>query len=124
MQTLREVKTEMYQNMKDRFNDFLSEEERYIVDNLKSDIDESWKDITYTEDEACDIVCQSLDWMYLTDTENACWEAWYIRGYEVALNELMNHFKSINMCDEAMNKDSKIFTSIKLEDMINNLLTN
>lgn len=92
MQTLKEVKIEMYNNMKDRYNDFLSEEERYIVDNLKSDIDESWKDITYTEDEACDIVCQSLDWICsMTDVENTCWEAWYIRWYEVALQWLQNN---------------------------------
>lgn len=88
MQTLIEVKKEMYENMKNRYNDFLSEEERYIVENLKSEFD--WKNdiVIYTEDQACDIVCQSLDWLCMTDTENACWEAWYIRWYEVALKEL------------------------------------
>jgi hypothetical protein len=93
MQTLKDVKREMYENMKNRYNDFLSEEERYIVKNLES-IDEClldwnnttsemkqvWYDkdyekfekdffdhnpdskiIKYTEDEACNIVSQSLD---------------------------------------------------------------
>lgn len=91
MQTLKDVKKEMYQNMKDRYNDLLWEEERHIVETLTSDINESWKDITYTEDEACDIVCQSLDWIDATDTENAFWEAWYIRWYEVALQWLQNN---------------------------------
>lgn len=91
MQTLKNVKIEMYNNIKDRYNDFLWEEERHIVNTLTSDIDESWKDITYTKDEACDIICQSLDWIQMSDTENACWEAWYIRWYEVALKWLQNN---------------------------------
>lgn len=156
MQTLKDVKIEMFQNMKDRWNDFLSEEEKYIVEHLES-VDkclEDWdntesnmkkvrypkwyeqfqkeyydkypndKVIKYTEDEACDIVCQSLDWIDSSDTESAMWEAWYIRWYEVALIELMNHFKYINLADEAMHEESKIFTSKKLETMFNNLLIN
>ena len=90
MKTLKEIKKEMYDNMKDRYNDFLWEEERYIVEHLASDIETSWSLYTYTEDEACDIVCQSLDWLCnMTDVENTCWEAWYIRWYEVALRELL-----------------------------------
>lgn len=74
MQTIIEVKREMYDNMKHRYNDFLSGEERYIVDILKSEDQTS----LYTEAEACDIVCQSLDWLCMTDTENACWESWWM----------------------------------------------
>ena len=88
MQTLKDVKREMYENMKNRYNDFLSEEERYIVENLHSVEDPDYDTIQYTEDEACNLVCQSLDWLCMNDTENACWEAWYIRWYEVALKEL------------------------------------
>ena len=40
--TLKEVKKEMYENMKNRYNDFLWDEERYIVENLESVEDESW----------------------------------------------------------------------------------
>jgi len=144
MQTLKDVKREMYENMKNRYNDFLSEEERYIVEHLES-VDECLEDwnntssemkqvrydndyekfekdflnknpdskiIKYTEDKACDIVCQSLDWMwYITDTENACWEAWYIRWYEVALKEILHEIESSN---------NKLITA----DKINYLLTN
>ena len=93
MQTLKDIKIEMYDNMKHRYNDFLWDEERYIVENLESEENSNWVTFKYTEDEACDIICQSLDWLCMTDTENACWEAWYIRWYEVALKELQNEIK-------------------------------
>ena len=110
MQTFKYVKKEMYEHMKDRCNDFLSEEERYIVEHLESVEDESWI-IKYTEDKACDIVCQSLDWLCMTDAENACLEAWYIRWYEVALKEILHEIESSN---------NKLITA----DRINYLLTN
>jgi hypothetical protein len=58
------------------------------------------------------------------EEENKTWESWYIKWYEIAIIELMNYFKSINLYDEAMHKKSKIFTSDKLETMLNNLLIN
>ena len=108
--TLKEVKKEMYENMKNRYNDFLWDEERYIVENLESVEDESWI-IKYTEAEACNIVCQTLDWICMTDTENASWEAWYIRWYEVALKEILHEIESSN---------NKLITA----NRINYLLTN
>ena len=91
MKKLKDVKKEMYEHMKDRCNDFLSEEERYIVEHLVSFVNvATWSPTKYTEDEACDIACQWLDWICsMTDVENTCWEAWYIRWYEVALRELL-----------------------------------
>lgn len=104
MQTLKEVKIEMYENMKDRYNDFLWEEERYIVENLKSEEDTDKPIVVYTEDVACDIVCQSLDWLCMTDTENACWEAWYIRWYEVVLRNLIDlDIKNISDLKDQLN---------------------
>lgn len=126
MKKLKEVKKEMYDNIKDRSNWFLSEEERYIVENLKSCIyQDNELPTIYTEEQAFDIVCQWLDWIDATDLENAFWESWYIRWYEVALHELMNHFKAINISWEINNIEytSKVFTSNKLEEMLNNLLT-
>lgn len=91
--TLKDVKKEMYEHMKDRCNDFLSEEERYIVEHLVSFVNvATWSHTKYTEDVACDIVCQWLDWICsMTDVENTCWEAWYIRWYEVALQWLQKN---------------------------------
>ena len=94
MQTLSQVKQEMYQNLKDRYNDFLSEEERYIVENLHSVEDPEYDTVQYTEDKAADIVFQCLDWIDATDTENAFWEAWYVRWYEVALRELLHSLQT------------------------------
>lgn len=112
MQTLKEVKIEMYDNMKNRYNGFLSEEERYIVENLKSCIYQNNELHTiYTEEQACDVICQSLDWIDTSDIESAMWEAWYIRWYEVALIELKNdlqhnydnHTENINDVIEWLN---------------------
>ena len=88
MQTLKQVKTEMYNNMKDRWNDFLEEEERYIRENLKSDPNISWSQSKYNEAEALSIACESLEWDTKTDKEELNWESWYARWYEVALEEL------------------------------------
>lgn len=102
MQTLKQVKTEMYNNMKDRWNDFLEDEEKYIVDFLKSDPNLSWSQSIYNEAEAFDIACESLEWDNKTDKEELNWEAWYARWYEVALKELLykldneDEFESVN----------------------------
>lgn len=123
MRTLKNINTEMYDNIKDRTS-FLSDDEQYIVENLKSPVEDS-NDISipYDKETAFKIVRDHCDWIDTSDTENALWCSWYSSWYEEALIDLVNHFRSINICDEAMNKDSKTFTSIKLEDMINNLLT-
>ena len=47
----------------------------------------------------------------MTDTENASWEAWYIRWYEVALKEILHEIESSN---------NKLITA----NRINYLLTN
>ena len=101
MKTLKDVKKGVYNNMKDRANLFLSDEERYIVDNLVSEVNCNWVSFEYTEDEACDIVCQSLDWIDSSDTESAMWEAWYIRWYEVALNQLILKYKDTIQYDSS-----------------------
>ena len=122
MRTLKDVNTEMYELIKDRTS-FLTSDEEYIVDNLKSSvIDDNEISISYDKATAFKVVQESCDWIDTTDTENALWCAWYSSWYEEALRELVDHFRSINICDEAMNKDSKTFTSIKLEEMIFNLL--
>jgi hypothetical protein len=47
----------------------------------------------------------------MTDTENACWETWYIRWYEVALREVLNEIKSSN---------NRLITAGKIEYLLNN----
>ena len=123
MQTLKQVKQEMYQNIKDR-TDFLSDDEKYIVENLKSPVEDSNDiSISYTEDEAFKVVKDHVDWIDTSDTENALWCAWYSSWYEEALIELVNHFRAMNICDEWW-LPWKIFTSNDLEEMFNNLLKN
>ena len=90
MQTLKQVKIEMYDNTKDRWNDFLWDEERYIVENLTSDPNLSWSISKYNEAEAFSIACESLEWDTKTDKEELNWEAWYVRWYDVALKEFRN----------------------------------
>ena len=95
MQALKEVKKEMYDNMKDRSNWFLSEEEIYIVENLKSCVyQDNELPTIYTWEQAFDIVCQWLDWIDATDLENAFWESWYVRWYEVALKEFKHSLET------------------------------
>ena len=88
MRTLKDVNTEMYELIKDRTS-FLTSDEEYIVDNLKSPvIDDNEISISYTEDEAFKVVQQYCDWIDTTDIENALWCAWYSYWYEEALKEL------------------------------------
>lgn len=56
------------------------------------------------------------------EEENILWEAWYVRWYEVALIWLLNYFKAINIASEW--EYYPTYTTDKLEEMINNLLTN
>ena len=121
MRTLKDVNTEMYEIIKDRTS-FLTSDEEYIVDNLKSPvIDDNEISISYDKATAFKVVQQSCDWINTTETENALWCAWYSSWYEEALNEILNHFKALNICEESWLK-WKVFTSNELEEMIFNLL--
>ena len=112
MRTLKDVNIEMYENISWRMNEFLSESEQYIVDQLQSEPDwENDEIITYTEDEAFKVVQQSCDWIDTTDTENALWCAWYSSWYEAALKEIKDEIESSN---------NKLITA----DAIKYLLTN
>lgn len=124
MQTLKEIKESLYEDISNRYLDFLWDEEKYILENLQSE--ENWTKFNWTKTEAVNIVFQALDGYQMNWNENTIWVAWYVRWYEVALQELMNHFKAINISWEINNIEytSKIFTSNKLEEMLNNLLTN
>ena len=111
MRTLKDVNTEMYELIKDRTS-FLTSDEEYIVDNLKSPvIDDNEISLSYDKATAFKIVQQSLDWISTTDTENALWCAWYSSWYEEALKEILNEIESSN---------NKLITA----DRINYLLTN
>lgn len=109
MQTLKQVKTEMYNNMKDRWNDFLEDEEKYIVEFLKSDPNLSWSQSTYNEAEVFEIACESLEWDTKTDKEELNWESWYARWYEVVLKELLykinteDELESVNEIKNTLN---------------------
>ena len=123
MRKLKDVNTEMYELIKDRTS-FLTSDEEYIVDNLKSPvIDDNEISISYDEATAFKVVQQACDWIDTNDTENALWCAWYSSWYEAALLEIVNHFKALNICDEWW-LSWKVFTSNDLEKMFNNLLTN
>lgn len=112
MQTLRELKKDMYENIKYQWNDFLSDEEKYIVENLEScTYQDNEIPIIYTEDEAANIVCQSLDWLFMNDTEKACWYVWYIRWYENALQWVLSKIESSN---------NKLITYWDIEYLLNN----
>ena len=88
MRRLKDVNTEMYELIKDRTS-FLTSDEEYIVDNLKSPITQD-NEISLSYDKATvfKIVKESCDWIDTTDTENALWCAWYSSWYEEALKEL------------------------------------
>lgn len=80
----------MYEFIKDRTS-FLTSDEEYIVDNLKSPvIDYNEISISYDKATAFKVVQQACDWIDTTDTENALWCAWYSSWYEAALKELKN----------------------------------
>ena len=117
MQTLKQVKTEMYNNMKDRWNDFLEDEEKYIVDFLKSDTNLSWSQYIYNKAEAFDIACESLEWIIKTDKEKLNWEAWYVKWYEEALKELASCHEDILEYDVSL-KAKQIFE--RLQRLLNN----
>lgn len=90
MQTLKEVREQFYDDyLINRNNFYLSYEWKNIIDNLK------WEDWTiYNKSTAAKIAYEFLDWIDATETENAFWESWYIRWYEVALKELQNEIKT------------------------------
>ena len=92
MRTLKDVNTEMYEFIKDRTS-FLTSDEEYIVDNLKSPvIDDNEISISYDKATAFKVVQQACDWIDTTDTENALWCAWYSYWYEVALKEFRDKY--------------------------------
>lgn len=78
---------------------FLEDEEKYIVEFLKSDPNLSWSQSIYNEAEAFDIACEFLEWDNKTDKEELNWEAWYTRWYEVALKELKEHISCSEVID-------------------------
>jgi hypothetical protein len=115
METLKQIKEWFYEDISNRYLDFLWDEERDIIETLHSDSDESMSFIEYTKDEAVDIAFQALDWYQMNGNENTIWEAWYVRWYEVALKDILNDLTNIAMFDE-MKSDKDI------ENYINNLL--
>ena len=117
MQTLKQVKIEMYNNMKDRWNDFLEDEEKYIVEFLKSDPNLSWSQSIYNEAEAFNIACESLEWDNKTDKEELNWEAWYARWYELALKELASYYEDCIQY-EAQFRAKQVFE--KIQYLLNN----
>lgn len=62
---------------------------------------------------------QTSDTDYYWSTQ---YDLWFLAWYESALNEIINHFTSINICDEWLNQPSKTFKSTQLEDMFRNLI--
>jgi hypothetical protein len=117
MQTLKEIKEWFYEDISNRYLDFLWEEEKYIVDTLTSDVNESWEYIAYTKDVVVDIVFQALDWYQMNANENTIWESWYVRWYEIALQDILSDLTNIAIFDE-------IKSDKDIETYIRNLLNN
>jgi hypothetical protein len=90
MQTLNQIKEDFYEDISNRYLDYLWEEEKHIIETLTSDIDESWEDISYTKPEAVNIAFQALDWYLMDGNQNTIWEAWYTHWYEVAMQTILN----------------------------------
>lgn len=99
MQTLKEIKEWFYEDISNRYLDFLWDEEKDIVENLQSE--DNWTKFNWTKTEAVNIVFQALDGYQMNWNENTIWEAWYVRWYEVALMEFKNRCENIMKVDEA-----------------------
>lgn len=95
--------------------------ERYSWSS-KNDFEYEWKLDEMKQDYIDELWTLDPEW----EDENKIYEAWYVRWYEVALHDLMNYFKSINIATEWWSewKYYPTITTDKLEDMLNNLLTN
>lgn len=95
MQTLKEIKESLYEDISNRYLDYLWDEEKYILEHLESYVDISkWSSEKYTKEQAVNIAFQALDGYQMNWNENTIWEAWYTRWYEIALHELKDIFDS------------------------------